>query len=331
MSHSGTITCCKRCGFLLVQEPDRYHCRNCFQTYPVRDGVILMEEKDKETDLRIGSNLLNLFELRNERKYYGSYIQSDVEYAARLHSVNFPNFHAELVSPYLSDSTILDLGCGQLPYIDSFPDVGIRAFFGLDLSLESLAIARRNFKRKFPLVLVKHGVQNIPFKDASFDVVISSEVLEHLDSPRNYLREICRVMKEGGYLSLSTPCASVYLYPCNLPLMAMKPVSWYKLVNSHRHWKEALTWHPGLRPSILRKWVREAGFSVERHETRLWYYHTPLRLMWRLFSLIEKLGMFSAGNVFSKYLRCMDALLASNVPIIKWLGIRQFILCQKKL
>jgi SAM-dependent methyltransferase len=289
-----------------------------------------MEEKDEKTDLRIDDRLLNLFELKDERKYFGSYIQSDVEYAARLHSANFPNFHAEVVSPYLLDSVILDLGCGQLPYIDSFPKEGIKAFFGLDLSMESLMIARRNFKGKFPLVLVKHSIEDIPFEDGSFDVVISSEVLEHLDNPKNYLREIWRVVREGGYLSLSTPCASVYLYPCNLPLMAIRPVGWYKSVNSHNYWREALSWHPGLRPSILRKWVREAGFSVERHETRLWYYHTPLRLMWRLFSLAERLGMFSASNVFSKYLRSMDTLLTSNIPIIKWLGIRQFILCQKK-
>ncbi len=324
------ILCCKRCGSSLVQEPDRYLCKNCLQAYPVRDGIVLMEEKDEGTDLRIGNHLLNLFELKNERKYYGSYIQSDVEYAARLHSVNFPNFHAEVVSPYLSDSALLDLGCGQLPYIDSFPEAGIKVFFGLDLSLESLMIARRNFKGKFPLILVKHGIEDIPFEDASFDVVISSEVLEHLDNPKNYLREICRVMRKGGCLSLSTPCASFYLYPCNLRLMAMRPVGWYRSVNSHNYWREALSWHPGLRPSILRKWVKEAGFSVERHETRLWYYHTPLRLMWRLFSLAERIRLFQAGNVFSKYLTFMDTLLASNIPIIKWSGIRQFILCQKK-
>ncbi len=49
------------------------------------------------------------------------------------------------------------------------------------------------------------------------DIVVSSEVLEHLDHPKEYLQEIYRVMKEGGYLSLSTPCVSTYFYPHNLP------------------------------------------------------------------------------------------------------------------
>jgi ubiquinone/menaquinone biosynthesis C-methylase UbiE len=301
------------------------------QGYPIREGIILMEEKGEGTDLRIGNDLLDLYELKKERKYYGSYIQSDVEYTARLHGVNFSNFHTELLSPYLSDSIILDLGCGQLPYVESFPETKVKEFYGVDLSLESLRIARRNFKGAFPLILVRYGVRKIPFRDASVDMVVSSEVLEHLSHPKNYLQEIYRVMKKGGYLSLSTPCASMYLYPHNLLYIVTKPVDWFLKLNGHKYWEKALHWHPGLKPRILRKWVEETGFSIKRHETRLWYYHTPIKLMWRLFFLIEIMGISSAAKIFSKYLKLMDTLLASNIPIIKWFGIRQFILCQKKL
>jgi len=290
-----------------------------------------MQENNEAIDLRMHKTILDLHELRKERKYYELYIQSDVEYAARLHSINFADFHAELLSPYITDSVILDLGCGQLPYINSFSGNKVKEFYGVDLSVESLTIARRHFNRTFPLTLVRHGVRNIPFRDASVDIVVSSEVLEHLDHPINYLREIYRVMKKGGYLSLSTPCASMYFYPHNLAYVGMRPFDWFKKLNCHNYWEEALSWHPGLRPSILQKWVREVGFSIERHETRLWYYYTPVRLIWRLFSLLEKMGIFSAGNIFSKYLKYTDNLLASNIPIIKWFGIRQFILCQKKL
>lgn len=269
------LLCCASCGSLLVQMPDRYICNNCSQAYPVSEGIVLMEEKEEKTDIRIGDHLLDLYELRNERKYYGSYIRSGVEYAARLHSVNFSNFHAELLSPYLSDSIILDLGCGQLPYIESFPETKVKEFYGVDLSLESLKIARRNFKGAFPLILVRYGVKNIPFRDATMDMVVSSEVLEHLDHPKSYLREIYRVTKEGGYLSLSTPCASIYFYPHNLLKIAVKAIGWYKAVNCHLYWQEALSWHPGLRPGILRNWVKEVGFSIKRQETRLWYFYTP--------------------------------------------------------
>jgi ubiquinone/menaquinone biosynthesis C-methylase UbiE len=287
-----------------------------------------MEEKEG-TDLRIGEHLLDLYELRNKRKYYGSYIKSDVEYAARLYSVNFSNFHADLLSPYLSDSIILDLGCGQLPYVESFSETKVKGFYGVDLSLESLKIARRNFNKAFPLFLIKYGVKNIPFRDASVDIAVSSEVIEHIDHPYDYLKEIYRVMRKGGYLSLSTPCASMYLYPHNLLYMATKPFNWVQKLNGHKHWKEALHWHPGLRPKILRKWLEETGFSILRHVTRLWFYHTPVRLMWRLFSIIEKIGIPYSSDIFFKYLRMMDRLLSSSIPIVNKAGIRQFILCRK--
>ncbi len=329
MKNGSTILSCKVCGSPLAKKPDRYLCTHCSKAYPVREGIILMEEKNEEIDLRIGNNLLDLYELENGRKYYGSYVRSDVEYVARLHSIHFPNFHAKLLSPYLSNSIILDLGCGQLPYIGSFPENNVREFYGVDLSLESLKIARRNFKGAFPLILVRYGVKNIPFRDASVDMVVSSEVLEHLDYPHHYLREIYRVMKRGGYLSLSTPCASMYWYPHNLLYMAIKPVGWVKKLNSHKYWKEALDWHPGLRSSVLKKWIEDAGFSIVLQTTRLWYYHTPIRMMWRLFFIIEKIGIPYAGNIFHKYLKLTDKLIDSGIPIVNKVGIRQFVLCRK--
>jgi SAM-dependent methyltransferase len=297
--------------------------------FPVEEGIVLMEEKRDNKDLRIGDHLMDLYELRNNRKYYGSYIQSDVEYTARLHSLMFLDVHAELLSPYLSDSVILDLGCGQLPYIGSFPGNKVKEFYGLDLSLDSLKAARCHFKGPYPLILVRHGVEDIPFCDGSVDMVVSSEVLEHLDCPKNYLQEIYRVMKKDGYLSLSTPSAAIYLYPHNLFHIARRGKDWLKKVNCHKCWEEALHWHPGLRPRILRTWVEDAGFSIIHHVTRLWYSHTPVRMMWRFFSLLEKAGISSAGCIYSSYLRMTDRLLRSGIPFVNKTGIRQFVLCRK--
>jgi len=330
MENDRTILCCKSCGTFLVQRSDRYVCSHCSQAYPVREGIVLMEGREEKTDLRIGDHLLDLYELREERKYYGSYLRSDVEYTARLHSIEFTDFHAEILTPYVADSFILDIGCGQLPYIHSFSQKKVKEFYGVDLSLESLTIAKRHFKGVFPLTLVRHGIRDIPFRDASVDIVVSSEVLEHLDHPKDYLREIYRVMKKGGYLSLSTPCASMYFYPHNLLYMGRDPSNWFKKLNCHNYWEEALNWHPGLKPNILRKWVTEAGFSIVRHDTRLWYYYTPVRFLSRLFSVLERMGILSSGDIFSKYLKVMDNLLASNIPILKWFGIRQFILCRRR-
>ena len=217
------------------------------------------------------------------------------------------------------------MGCGQLPYLNLFDENEISNYYGIDLSYSSLGIAKRNFKKKFPLLLLQHGVFDVPFPDESCDAVISSEVIEHLENPRAYLLETYRVLKKGGYLSLSTPNVSLYFYPHNILNFLKNPRGWLKKVNAHKYWEEALSWHPGLRPEILKSWLAEVGFKVVRHESKLWYYHTPIKLFWRTCLLGEKLGIKSS-HLFRYWLAFTDKILDSNLPLIKWAGIRQFIL-----
>jgi len=48
----------------------------------------------------------------------------------------------------------------------------------------------------------------LPFTDASFDVVIASHIIEHLDTPETLLRECLRVLRPGGVLRVSCPSRS---------------------------------------------------------------------------------------------------------------------------
>ncbi len=47
--------------------------------------------------------------------------------------------------------------------------------------------------------------QPLPFDDASFDVVVCLEGIEHVVEPHSLIREICRVVKPGGHIVVSTP------------------------------------------------------------------------------------------------------------------------------
>jgi 2-polyprenyl-3-methyl-5-hydroxy-6-metoxy-1,4-benzoquinol methylase len=49
------------------------------------------------------------------------------------------------------------------------------------------------------------SVMSLPFPDAVFDVVCSTEVIEHVPDPSMAVKELARVLKPGGHLVLSTP------------------------------------------------------------------------------------------------------------------------------
>ena len=105
-----------------------------------------------------------------------------------------PRWQRELVKGLEKPGRVLDLACGT-------GDVGAlllnKADFvvGLDYSLPMLEVA----KRKFPeLCLVRGDALNTPFPDKTFDTVLVSLALRHFEDPEGGLREIRRVLKDGG-------------------------------------------------------------------------------------------------------------------------------------
>jgi SAM-dependent methyltransferase len=87
---------------------------------------------------------------------------------------------------------VLDVGCGARPYEKTF-FAGASNYVGMDYLSD----------RSRPDVI--SSALQIPFRDESFDTVVSTEVLEHVPDPLRALREMRRVLKRGGFLVLSTP------------------------------------------------------------------------------------------------------------------------------
>ncbi len=85
---------------------------------------------------------------------------------------------------------VLDVGCGNKPYADLFEDCD---YLGLDYNLEDT---------KADIV---GSAMKIPLEDSTFDIVFSTQVIEHVSSPNDMIAEIYRVLKPGGYLILSGP------------------------------------------------------------------------------------------------------------------------------
>jgi SAM-dependent methyltransferase len=90
-----------------------------------------------------------------------------------------------------SGETLLDYGCGNRPYQSLFARKYAK-LIGADFPGNAMA----------DITVGARG--ELPLPDASVDCVLSTQVLEHVESPQAYLREAYRVLKPGGGLILST-------------------------------------------------------------------------------------------------------------------------------
>ena len=120
-----------------------------------------------------------------------------------------------------SPAVIVDIGCG-----DGLAS-GVAAqlnpghqFVGVDWSADALRQARAR-----GLALIRAGVEGfgLPLVSASADVVIMSEVIEHLVDTDSALDEAFRILKPGGSLLLSTPNLAAW-YNRGLLALGVQPV-----------------------------------------------------------------------------------------------------------
>lgn len=92
-------------------------------------------------------------------------------------------------------SRVLDVGCGTSKILGALPQA-----VGLDINFKKL---RYNLCLGNPLV--NADIDALCFKDAIFDKVICSDVIEHLKKPEPVFLEIKRVLKNDGTLIIATP------------------------------------------------------------------------------------------------------------------------------
>ncbi len=106
----------------------------------------------------------------------------------------------ETIVAQLSFESVLDVGCGEGMLLKNLaPYVNEKTCHGIDLDPAEVADAAQNL----PFCQVKVGsTYDIPFPDASFDLVICTEVLEHLETPEKALSEFARVSRKFVLLSV---------------------------------------------------------------------------------------------------------------------------------
>lgn len=100
-------------------------------------------------------------------------------------------------------SRVLDIGAGTCPYRALFAHCDYKTHDFKRYTGEKLGGTKEYGKIDY-----ESDICAIPVKDNSFDVIVCTEVLEHTPEPIEALREMSRILKEGGRLFLTAPLGS---------------------------------------------------------------------------------------------------------------------------
>jgi SAM-dependent methyltransferase len=85
---------------------------------------------------------------------------------------------------------VLDVGCGPQPYYPLFADIA-SSYDGSDVE-------------PGPRITYVSPVESLPVPDESYELVLCTQVMEHVRHPHQALREMTRVLAPGGHLFLTT-------------------------------------------------------------------------------------------------------------------------------
>jgi len=144
----------------------------------------------------------------------------------------------------IRDKTVLDLGCGE-GYLSRLLAIkGAAKVVGIDISSERIKLAAMLAKNE-DLKNVEHvccDAEHIPMQDKSFDIVLGTAILHHLDIEKT-LKEIHRVLKPTGRAVFAEPLGHnifINLFRMFTPKLRTKdehPIVRQDIVNANRYFK----------------------------------------------------------------------------------------------
>ena len=132
------------------------------------------------------------------KEYYKSKCHDLVKLADRIHGLGSIYFRfrewvtVHCINEYCQGH-ILDVGCGTGLITRNLPEGTV----GLDISAESIKKAKCYCKNA---IFIVGDADNLPFKKEGFDLVICTQMLEHISPCEKAMSEIFRVLRTGQFL-----------------------------------------------------------------------------------------------------------------------------------
>ncbi len=174
---------------------------------------------------------------------------------SKVSPLTIQSYHLLLdeMEKYRENNTLLDVGCGKGWFLLEARKRGWDVF-GTEFSDEAIKICRTN-----GIKMEKGDLSNLSFEKVKFDIVFSSEVIEHVNNPILQFQHMYSILRPGGLLYLTTPnfnCYLRYLYKAN-----------YNIIEYPEHlcYYTKSTMHFGLSRAGFKKWkLLTTGVSISR-------------------------------------------------------------------
>lgn len=203
-----------------------------------------------------------------------------------------------------TDIKILDIGCGGGAFCRAvkkyYPKYSV---YGLDINAQAIKVAQKMSRN---IDYIQGDIYKLPFKNETFDAVLSFDVWEHLSDPVKALEQVYQVLKPGGILHLFIPVEGN-----PFTLYQLLPKSFYK-------YKQKFTGHiQSYSNKSIKILLHESGFQVVRSHNSSYYLYQLVDLMYFTYlnlkggdatQSIEGYLATSEGNLIDKIL-----YLAKNI------------------
>lgn len=193
---------------------------------------------------------------------------------------------------------ICDAGCGNGIYLNYLKNnYPFAELYGFDFAEKIVEIARENTG----LSTIRVGnLENAPYKNEEFDLVLCSQVIEHLLDDRRGLAELYRLLKPGGYLILSTDNKNNYI---------SKILGWPFLffswpVRFLRRWRGDKRYfpHKDYTEEEFKRLINSEAFEIEQQSTFRFAWPFPFYRV-RSFNLVAEkmMAWLRPLNIFNNY------------------------------
>jgi ubiquinone/menaquinone biosynthesis C-methylase UbiE len=265
------ILVCSKCGKKLIQQnTENISCSGCNSVFLIEGGKFFFFQPP--SDINVSAKFV---EDQNNRSKW-----------TRWRKRNF-YFFKEKLANFDRKSTVLDLGVGPAQFKSL-----IQKEFPNTIGIDFLA---------FPEADVVSDLNNpLPFKNDAFDLIIASNILEHLPNTREMLTECFRVLKPGGAIMGTVPfLARVHQKPYDFFRFTYYMLDKYLYDSGFRNIEVNSL---GSSPEAYKQIQKHLFYYLFDHSKEIknpfikWPFYLGVKILWQG----EKFLNFIGGPIFKK-------------------------------